>query len=45
MTQYRVLPGAVRQISYVVDDLDTAVAGWLKLGVGPWFVMGDLAHR
>jgi hypothetical protein len=37
-----VLPGPVRQIGYVVDDLDQAMAGWLELGVGPWFVMRAL---
>lgn len=30
-----VLPGEVRQIGYVVTDLDDAIAGWLKMGVGP----------
>jgi len=33
------LPGAVRQVGYVVRDLDRTVADWLKLGVGPWFVL------
>ncbi len=33
------LPGAVRQIGYVVPDLDQAMAQWLSLGVGPWFVL------
>ncbi len=37
-----VLPGPVRQIGYVVTDLDSAMAGWLELGVGPWFVMRGL---
>ena len=37
-----VLPGPVRQIGYVVADLDQAMAGWLELGVGPWFVMRGL---
>ena len=37
-----VLPGPVRQIGYVVTDLDQAMAGWLELGVGPWFVMRGL---
>lgn len=39
------LPGPVRQIGYVVDDLDAAVANWLTLGVGPWFVMRDLVQH
>jgi hypothetical protein len=33
------LPGAVRQLGYVVRDLDQTIADWLKLGVGPWFVL------
>ncbi|MGK2870057.1 MAG: VOC family protein [Mycobacterium sp.] len=45
MEHQRVLPGPVRQIGYVVDDLDAAVANWLKLGVGPWFVMRDLVQQ
>ena len=39
----RVLPGPVRQIGYVVTDLDRAIDGWLELGVGPWFVMRGLS--
>ncbi|HKO33418.1 MAG TPA: VOC family protein [Candidatus Limnocylindria bacterium] len=45
MQHETVLPGPVRQIGYVVRDLDAAVAHWLKLGVGPWFVMRGLAQR
>lgn len=37
-----ILPGRIRQIGYVVTDIDRAIAGWLELGVGPWFVMRDL---
>ncbi|MBL7489461.1 VOC family protein [Frankia sp. AgB1.9] len=33
------LPGDVQQIGYIVRDLDQALASWLELGVGPWFVM------
>lgn len=40
-----VLPGPVRQIGYVVTDLDHAMAGWVQLGVGPWFVMRALPMR
>lgn len=40
-----VLPGAVRQIGYVVTDLDDAISGWLKMGVGPWFVIRDLPQQ
>jgi catechol 2,3-dioxygenase-like lactoylglutathione lyase family enzyme len=32
-------PGPIRQISFVVDDIDAAIRDWLDLGVGPWFVL------
>jgi Glyoxalase/Bleomycin resistance protein/Dioxygenase superfamily len=38
-------PGPVRQIGYVVNDFDAAVASWLELGVGPWYVMRGLTQR
>lgn len=37
-----VLPGPIRQIGYVVTDLDSTIADWLALGVGPWFVLRGL---
>ncbi|OBF98521.1 glyoxalase [Mycobacterium sp. 852002-51152_SCH6134967] len=37
-----ILPGPIRQIGYVVTDIDRAIASWLELGVGPWFVMRNL---
>jgi hypothetical protein len=36
-----VLPGAVRQIGYVVRDLEDAIDEWLALGVGPWLTLLD----
>jgi hypothetical protein len=39
------LPGPIRQIGYVVTDLDKALAGWVELGVGPWFVMRGLPQH
>jgi hypothetical protein len=39
------LPGSIRQIGYVVTDLDKALAGWVELGVGPWFVIRGLPQR
>lgn len=30
--------GPVMQIAYVVEDIDSAVAHWNKLGVGPFFI-------
>jgi catechol 2,3-dioxygenase-like lactoylglutathione lyase family enzyme len=38
----RVLPGPIRQIGYVVTDLDAALASWVELGVGPWLVIRGL---
>jgi hypothetical protein len=40
-----VLPGPIRQIGYVVTDLDDALASWIELGVGPWLVMRGLPMR
>ena len=40
-----VLPGAIRQIGYVVSDIDAVLASWVNLGVGPWFVMRNLPIR
>lgn len=40
-----ILPGAIRQIGYVVRDLDTAINDWLAMGVGPWFVMRGLTQH
>jgi hypothetical protein len=37
-----VLPGPIRQIGYVVTDLDQALASWVELGVGPWLVIRNL---
>jgi catechol 2,3-dioxygenase-like lactoylglutathione lyase family enzyme len=39
------LPGSIRQIGYVVTDLDRALAGWVELGVGPWFVIRSMPQR
>jgi hypothetical protein len=40
-----VLPGPIRQIGYVVTDLDQALASWIELGVGPWYVIRNLPQR
>ena len=37
-----VLPGPIRQVGYVVDDIDQAMQSWIDLGVGPWFVIRRL---
>lgn len=39
------LPGPIRQIGYVVSDLDTSLAEWIALGVGPWFVVREHTQR
>jgi hypothetical protein len=39
------LPGVVRQIGYVVADFDRALASWVELGVGPWFVLRRLPQQ
>jgi len=39
------LPGVVRQFGYVVTDLDQAVASWLSVGVGPWYLMRGIPQR
>jgi catechol 2,3-dioxygenase-like lactoylglutathione lyase family enzyme len=33
------LPGPIRQVGFVVADFDAALAGWVRLGVGPWFTV------
>ena len=38
-------PGPIRQIGYIVTDLDAALASWVNLGVGPWFVMRGIPIR
>jgi len=40
-----VLEGAIRQIGYVVRDLDAAIASWCALGVGPWFTIRSMQQR
>ncbi|MDG4667870.1 VOC family protein [Mycobacterium sp. 236(2023)] len=40
-----ILPGRIRQIGYVVTDLDAAFASWVALGVGPWTVIRGVPQR
>jgi len=40
-----VLPGPVRQIGYVVRDLQQAMTDALALGIGPWFTLLDLPQE
>lgn len=40
-----ILPGPVRQIGYVVSDLDAAIDKWLTMGVGPWFVIRNVPQQ
>jgi len=39
-----VLPGAVRQIGYIVRDFDQALTNWVQLGVGPWYVLRGITQ-
>jgi hypothetical protein len=34
--------GPVRQVGYVVKDIEEAMQEWLNLGVGPWFLTGKV---
>jgi hypothetical protein len=40
-----ILPGPIRQIGYIVNDLDAELSNWVGLGVGPWFVMRRMPIR
>jgi hypothetical protein len=42
---YVTLPGPIRQIGYVVTDLDRALDSWVALGVGPWYVIREMPQR
>ncbi len=37
-----VLPGVIRQLGYVVTDLDDGIRAWLALGVGPWLTIREI---
>lgn len=41
----QVLEGPIRQIGYIVRDLDAAVESWCAQGVGPWFTMRDVEQK
>lgn len=45
MTANNTLPGDIRQISYVVRDLDATIERWLELGIGPWYVIRSFRQR
>ena len=45
MTANAVLPGAIRQVSYVVRDVDATIAKWIDLGIGPWFVLRGVRQK
>jgi Glyoxalase/Bleomycin resistance protein/Dioxygenase superfamily len=36
-----VFPGRVRQLGFIVPDLEAAMAQWTNLGVAPWFVIRE----
>ena len=37
--------GPVMQLAYLVEDLDSAIAQWMSLGVGPFFVSRDANYK
>ncbi|WP_067650340.1 VOC family protein [Nocardia harenae] len=39
------MPGPIRQIGYVVADIDERMRSWVELGVGPWFVLRGVEQR
>jgi hypothetical protein len=39
-----VLDGPIRQIGYIVHDLDATIESWCALGVGPWFTIRELTQ-
>lgn len=39
------ISGPIRQIGYVVSDLESALQSWVAAGVGPWFVLRNLTQR
>jgi catechol 2,3-dioxygenase-like lactoylglutathione lyase family enzyme len=41
----KVLDGPIRQIGFVVRDLDAALQSWSALGVGPWFTIRKLQQK
>lgn len=45
MTANNVLPGSIRQISYVVRDLDATIERWIAHGIGPWYVIRSFRQR
>ncbi|MBM3672286.1 MAG: VOC family protein [Actinobacteria bacterium] len=38
---HTVLEGPIRQVGFVVRDLQAALKSWCSLGVGPWYTTGD----
>jgi Glyoxalase/Bleomycin resistance protein/Dioxygenase superfamily len=42
MNAIDVFPGGIRQLGFVIPDLDAAITQWVSLGVAPWLVVRDL---
>jgi hypothetical protein len=40
-----VLEGPIRQIGYIVRDLDAIIGAWRALGVGPWFTLRNFEQK
>ncbi|MDL9935745.1 zinc-binding dehydrogenase [Gordonia sp. ABSL1-1] len=34
--------GSIRQIGYVVNDIEASMAGFVQAGIGPWFYLKDV---
>lgn len=40
------LPGPIKQVAYIVDNVESAIQQWIKLtGVGPWMVFKNTTMR
>ena len=40
------LPGSIKQVAYIVGNLDNAIQQWIKLtGVGPWTIFKNTTLR
>ena len=39
------LSGPIRQVGFVVRDLDRSIAEWLAMGVGPWYVVRNRVQQ
>jgi hypothetical protein len=40
-----VFPGSIRQNAYIIEDLDAAIAEWVRMGIGPWFTIREMTQH